>query len=82
MSTLIQKQVCIRLSPDGTGFIYSVKHGRFVTATDEIRLFEEGATPALTDHAAVPCRVALPARSVPQKAPTGINQDKNGPKDS
>jgi len=64
MSTLFQKQVCIRLSPDGTGFIYTVKHGRFVTATDEIRLFNEGETPALTDRAAIPCRVALPARIV------------------
>ena len=64
MSALFQKQVCIRLSPDGTGFIYTVKYGRFVTATDEIRPFEEGETPALTDHAAIPCRLTLPARNV------------------
>ena len=67
MSTLFQKQVCIRLSADRTGFIYTVKQGSFVTATDEIRLFEDGETPELTDGAAIPCRVARPARSVPRR---------------
>ena len=64
MNTLFQKQVCIRLSHDATAFIYTVKHGRFVTARGEIRPFEEGETPALTDlsHAPVSGRVPLPAR--------------------
>ena len=69
MGTLFQKQVCIRLSQDRTGFIYTVRHGRFVTSTDEIRLFDDGQTPALTDHEAIPCRMPLPARIVPKQRP-------------
>jgi len=67
MSTLFQKQICIRLSQDGAGFIYTVRHGRFVTATNEIRLFDEGKAQALTDHAAIPRRVPLPARIVTRR---------------
>ena len=67
MSTLFQKQVCIRLSQDRTGFIFTVRHGRVVTSTDEIRLFEDGQTPASTDHEAIPCRMPLPARIVPRR---------------
>ena len=38
MNSLFEKQVYVRLSEDGTSFIYTVKYGRFATATREMRL--------------------------------------------
>ena len=44
MNSLFEKQVYVRLSDDGTGFIYTVKYGRFATATREMRLAEKAET--------------------------------------
>ena len=38
MTNLFQKQVYIRLSEDGTSFIYTVKYGMFTMPESEIRL--------------------------------------------
>jgi hypothetical protein len=46
MNSLFEKQVYVRLSDDGTSFIYTVKYGRFATVTREMRLAEKAATPS------------------------------------
>lgn len=38
MNGLLKKQVSIRLAEDGTGFIYTVKYGRFTVASRQVRL--------------------------------------------
>ena len=64
MHTLFEKWVYIRLSEHGTRFFYTVKYGRFVAITREVRLVEKSDTPewAETSDTMIPCRVPLPAR--------------------
>jgi len=64
MNALFEKQIYIRLSDDGSAFLYTVKRGRLITHRGEIGFSDKGdlrALPGVLD----PCYVRRPARSVP-----------------
>jgi len=61
------KQVSIRLSGDGTGFLYSVSYGWLRLPTRHIQVFEEGGEPIEVEMPAVSTRhvVNIPVRKTP-----------------
>ena len=69
MNSLFEKQVYVRLSEDGTSCIYTVKYGRFATATREMRLAERAETAGLAEgsHGAIPSLVPVAARVAPRR---------------
>jgi hypothetical protein len=54
MSTLFEKQICLRLSGDGTSFFYTVRYGRLFKITREMRLVAQGDTRGLAELSGVP----------------------------
>ena len=69
MNSLLEKRVYVRLSEDGTSFIYTVKYGRFAAATREIRLAEKAETAGLAEgsHGAIASLVPVRARVAPRR---------------
>ena len=67
MNSLFEKQVYLRLSEDGASFFYTVKYGRFATATRETRLAEKAETACLPEPAdrEIPRLVHVAARISP-----------------
>ena len=63
MNSLFEKQVYVRLSEDGASFFYTVKYGRFATATQEMRL---------AGKAEIPGGVELVRGEIPRLAPVGV----------
>ena len=69
MNSLFEKRVYVRLSEDGTSFIYTVKYGRFAASTREMRLAEKAETAGLADwsHGVIPSLAPVGARVAPRR---------------
>ena len=69
MNSRFEKRVYVHLSEDGTSFIYTVKYGRFTTASREVRLAEKAETSASAEgsHGAIPGLVPVAARIAPRR---------------